>query len=142
MKKDLIDRSEAYIDGMFGPGAGKKHSRFIDRIENETLRETLHQYHVIESRTEHLSIEENYLLGMTVLYATRRFGVAGMFARTLLHLGVPREKLLEAVARLTMWVGGISAAEAAGHLHGALRDYEKNGAASMKAWFPEEPSDE
>lgn len=133
-----IKRSEAYLDQIFGAGAGQRHSAFVDRLAHPVLRDTLHGYHVLESDTRYLSIAENYLLGMTVLCAQRNFGPAAMFAKTLMHLGEPREKILEAIARLSMWVGGIAAAEAAAHIQKAIREYEKQGVASLEAWFPGE----
>jgi alkylhydroperoxidase/carboxymuconolactone decarboxylase family protein YurZ len=139
--KDADDRharSERYLDGLFGAGAGKKHAAFVDRLAHPALRETLHEYHLLEADTRWLSVEENYLLGMTVLCAQRAYAPATMFAKTLVHLGVPREKILEAIARLSMWCGGIAAAEAAAHIQKAIREYEKEGLASMAAWFPEE----
>jgi alkylhydroperoxidase/carboxymuconolactone decarboxylase family protein YurZ len=138
MSEDLKQRSERYLDGLFGEGAGKKHTVFVDRLAHAALRETLHEYHVLESDTKWLSVEENYLIGMAVLCAQRAWAPATMFAKTLVHIGVPREKVLEAVARLTMWCGGLAAAEAAAHVQKAIRDYEKEGLASMAAWFPEE----
>jgi hypothetical protein len=138
MKDDLHERSERYLDGIFGAGAGRKHAAFVDRLQSPALRETLHAYHAMEADTRWLSVEENYLLGMTVLCAQRAYAPASMFAKTLVHLGVPREKILEAIARLTMWVGGLAAAEAAAHIQKALREYEKDGQASLAAWFPEE----
>jgi hypothetical protein len=134
----LHARSERYLDGLFGAGAGKRHAAFVDRLASPALRETLHSYHVMEADTRWLSLEENYLLGMTVLCAQRAYAPAAMFAKTLLHMGVAREKINEAVARLTMWVGGIPAAEAAAHMQKAIREYEKDGFASLAAWFPEE----
>jgi hypothetical protein len=134
---DRTQRSERYLDELFGPGAGARHTRFIDRLDHPALRETLHAYHVLESDTRQLSIAENYLLGMVVLCALRNYGPAAMFAKTLVHLGVPRAKLLEAVARLAMWVGGIAAAEAAAHVQKAIGEYERDGLASLAAWFPE-----
>ncbi|NUP08236.1 MAG: hypothetical protein HOW73_19475 [Polyangiaceae bacterium] len=136
MDDDLIQRSERYLDGLFGEGAGEKHTRFVDRLKNPAMRETLHRYHVMESDTTHLSVEENYLIGMTVLFATRAYAPACMFAKTLLHLGVSKDKLLEAAARLSMWVGGVPAAEASAHLQRAIREFEKDGLGSMEAWFP------
>jgi alkylhydroperoxidase/carboxymuconolactone decarboxylase family protein YurZ len=133
---DLKQRSERYLDGLFGAGAGARHSAFIDRLEHPALRDTLHGYHVLEADTRHLSVAENYLLGMVVLCAQRNFGPAAMFAKTLLHLGVSRDKLLAATARLAMWIGGIAAAEAAGHIQKAIGDYEQRGQASLDAWFP------
>jgi len=130
-------RSERYLDELFGPGAGARHSAFVDRLEHTALRDTLHAYHVLESDTRHLTVAENYLIGMTVLCAQRNYGTAAMFAKTLLHLGTPRAKIMEAIARLSMWVGGISAAEAAAHIQKALGEYEQQGLASMAAWFPE-----
>lgn len=130
-------RSERYLDELFGAGAGARHAAFIDRLAHPSLRDTLHAYHVLESDTQHLSVAENYLIGMTVLCAQRNFGPAAMFAKTLRHLGVPREKLLEAIARLSMWVGGITAAEAAAHIQKAIGEYEQRGVASLEAWFPE-----
>jgi hypothetical protein len=137
MTSDLHQRYERYLDELFGPGAGARHSAFLDRIEHPALRDALHGYHVLESDTRHLSIADNYLLGMTVLCAQRAWVPAAMFAKTLLHLGEPRGKLLEAIARLSMWIGGIHAAEAAAHIQKAIADYEHRGAASLEAWFPE-----
>jgi hypothetical protein len=131
-------RSEAYLDAIFGEGMGKKHTRFLDHLENDALRDTLHGYHALEGREEHLSIEENYLLGMCVLLATKSFAPAAMFAKTLRHRGVSKEKILEAVARMSMWIGGVPAAEAAGHIQRALREWDEQGLASMRAWFPDD----
>jgi hypothetical protein len=136
MDDELIARSEAYLDQLFGPGAGQRHSRFLEHLDSPALRETLHRYHVLEADTTFLSVTENYLLGMVVLCAVRSYASAGMFARTLLHLGTPREKLLEAVTRLSMWVGGIPAAEAAAHIQRAIRDWDERGPASLEGWFP------
>ena len=133
---ELIRRSEEYLDALFGPGAGCRHTVFLEHLENDALRETLHRYHVLEANTTHLSVDENYLIGMCVLCATKSYSTAGMFARTLLHLGVKKEKLLEAIARLSMWIGGIAAAEAAAHVQRAIRDYEQRGQDSLEAWFP------
>jgi alkylhydroperoxidase/carboxymuconolactone decarboxylase family protein YurZ len=135
-RDDLRRRSERYLDELFGAGAGARHSAFIERLEHPLLRDTLHGYHVLESDTRHLSVAENYLLGMTVLCAQRNWGPAAMFAKTLLHLGMPRAKLLEAIARLAMWVGGITAAEAAAHIQKAIGEYDRDGLASLDAWFP------
>ena len=136
MPDDLRAASEAYLDALFGPGAGLRHSRFLEQVEHPGLRESLHRCHQTEADTRMLSVEENYLIGMCVLYALHSFGPAGMFARTLLHLGVDREKLLEAVARLAMWTGPVPAAVAAGHLQRAADDYARHGIASLDAWFP------
>jgi len=133
---ELTRRSMEYLDELFGAGAGARHSAFIDRLDHPALRETLHSYHVLESDTRYLSIAENYLLGMVVLCAQRNYGPAAMFAKTLLHLGVARGKLIEATARLTMWVGGIAAAEAAAHIQKAIGEYEQRGIASLDGWFP------
>jgi hypothetical protein len=135
-ERDRQRESERYLDEQFGAGAGARHTAFIDRLDHPALRDTLHGYHVLESDTRHLSVAENYLLGMVVLCAQRNFGPAAMFAKTLIHLGVPRAKLLEATARLAMWVGGIAAAEAAAHIQKAIGEYEQRGLASLDAWFP------
>jgi alkylhydroperoxidase/carboxymuconolactone decarboxylase family protein YurZ len=135
--EDLLRRSKAYLDRLFGAGAGEKHAVFLDHLEHRELREMLHRYHAMEANTEHLSVEENYLIGMSVLLAQRAYGPASMFAKTLLHLGTKKEKLLEAVARLSMWIGGVPAAEAAAYVQRAIREYEEHGLASMAAWFPE-----
>lgn len=135
--KELEGRTVEYLDGLFGPGSGAKHCRFIANIESEALRNTLHGYHALEADTRHLSVEENYLLGMTVLCATKSYGSAAMFAKTLMHLRVPREKILEAVTRLSMWVGGIHAVEAAMQIQKAITEYEVRGVASLEPWFPE-----
>ncbi len=137
MSDDRIKRSEAYLDALFGEGMGKKHTRFVDHLESEPLRDALHDSHALESRTEHLSIEENYLLGMCVLLATRNHGPAAMFAKTLRHRGVSREKIMEAVARMSMWIGAVPAADAAGHIQRALREWDEKGIESMRGWFPD-----
>jgi hypothetical protein len=129
-------RSEAYVDQLFGPGAGARHSRFLERIENDELRALIHHYHEVQADTSQLALEEHYLIGTCVLCATRSFGTAQMFAKTLRHLGVPRAKILEAVARLSMWIGGIPAAEATLQIRRALDEYERDGVGSLAAWFP------
>jgi hypothetical protein len=136
---ERTQRSERYLDELFGPGAGARHTAFLDRLAHPALRETLHGYHVLEADTRHLSITENYLLGMVVLCAQRSYGPAAMFAKTLIHLRVPREKVIEATARLAMWIGGIAAAEAAAHIQKAIGDYEQRGLAALEAWFPPAP---
>jgi hypothetical protein len=137
MDDELRRKSEAHLDAIFGEGQGRKHTDFLEHLASPALRETLHRYHAMEADTSVLSVEENYLLGMCVLCAVRSYGPAAMFAKTLLHMGVPRAKLDEAMARLSMWVGGVPAAEAAGHIQRAIREYEKDGKASLSAWFPE-----
>jgi hypothetical protein len=136
MDESVLRDSEAFLDAAFGEGAGKKHSEYLRRIQNDGLRETIHRYHALEANTEQLSLEENYLIGMCVLCVTKSWGPACMFAKTLRHLGVGREKILEAVARLSMWIGGIPAAEASAHVQKALREWDERGAASLEAWFP------
>jgi hypothetical protein len=133
---ELKQRSERYLDQLFGPGAGARHSRFLERIENPTLRDEIHRYHVVQSDTSQLTLAEHYLIGTCVLCAARSFGTAQMFAKTLRHLGVPREKIMEAIARLSMWIGGIPAAEASAHIGRALDEYDRDGDASLAAWFP------
>jgi alkylhydroperoxidase/carboxymuconolactone decarboxylase family protein YurZ len=136
MQDDPKAKTERYLDQLFGAGAGRRHSVFLDHLQNDALRELVHRFHAIEADTTHLSHEENYLLGMTVLCAMRSYDTAAMFAKTLLHLGVKKEKILEAVGRLAMWIGGIPAAEASAHIQRAIRDWEKRGIASMESWFP------
>lgn len=138
-ERDLEHSTERYVDGIFGSGAGKKHVAFLERIQNQGLRATIHGYHALEADTEYVSLEENYLLGMCVLCAMGRSGTAAMFAKTLLHLGTRKEKLLEAVARLSMWIGGLPAVEATFTIQKAIREYEEHGLGSLAAWFPEEP---
>jgi hypothetical protein len=133
---ELEARSFAYLDGIFGAGAGARHGAFLDRLDAPALREMLHRAHLVEADTRLISLEENYLLGMVVLAALRAYAPAGMFAKTLLHLGTSREKLSEAIARLGLWVGPIAAAEAAAHLQKAMSEYQRDGLASLAAWFP------
>jgi alkylhydroperoxidase/carboxymuconolactone decarboxylase family protein YurZ len=132
----LRRQSEAYLDTLFGPGMGARHARFLEHLDSAPLREALHGYHVLEADEARLSVRENYLIGMCVLAAQGRYAVAGMFARTLRHVGVPRETVMEAIARLSMWIGGVPAAEAAGHIQRACDDYDRRGLASLDAWFP------
>jgi hypothetical protein len=141
MRADIRAVSERYVDDLFGPGAGARHARFLDQIEDDDLREEIHRYHAIQADTSLLSLEEHYLLATCVLCATRAYGSAQMFAKTLRHLGVPRAKILAAVARLSMWIGGIPAVEASGQIRRALDDYDRQGPGSMAAWCPAAPAE-
>ncbi|HKY35388.1 MAG TPA: hypothetical protein VJN18_05575 [Polyangiaceae bacterium] len=137
-KPPHIADTESYVESLFGPGTGVAHVRFLDRIQNEALREMIHRYHSLEADTSQLSVQENYLIGMCVLCSQRDYLAAGLFAKTLLHLGVPKEKLLEAAARLAMWIGGLPAVDASFAIQKAIREYEQEGLASLGLWFPEE----
>lgn len=137
-KPPHIADTESYVESIFGPGTGVAHVRFLDRIQNEALREMIHRYHSLEADTSQLSVQENYLIGMCVLCSQRDYLAAGLFAKTLLHLGVPKEKLLEAAARLAMWIGGLPAVDASFAIQKAIREYEQEGLASLGLWFPEE----
>lgn len=130
--------AERYLDRLFGPGMGRRHVRFLRRIENEHLREAVLRFHGVEDDEAALDVVTNYLCGMSVLYATRAFATAGMFAKALRHLGVPRARILEVVGRLSMWVGAVLAIEASAHAQKALDEWERRGLASLEAWFPEE----
>jgi hypothetical protein len=136
-KPDYMIAGEKYIDGVFGEGMGERHSQFLDKIQNDALREQIHRFHILQDNTAHISIEENYLLGMTVMCAVKSLGTAAMFAKTLLYMGVKKEKILEAVGRLSMWIGGLAAVEASFTIQKAIREYEKEGAASLAGWFPQ-----
>ena len=136
MTKNDHEESEAYLDEIFGDGAGQRHTALLERFASPSLRDTLHGYHVLESDTEHISLEENYLLGMCVLCASKNFTSAAMFAKTLCHLGVAPEKIYEATSRLSMWIGGVPAAEALGHIQKAVKQYQREGQASLAPWFP------
>ena len=50
-KPEHIADTERYVDSIFGPGTGEAHVRFLDRIQNEALREMIHRYHVLEADT-------------------------------------------------------------------------------------------
>jgi len=139
MSDDPEKQTERYVDGIFGDGTGRRHLRFLERVAHPGLRDQILRYHALEADTEHLSLEENYLLGFAVLAALGHHETAGMFAKTLLHLGTPKEKLLAAAARLSMWVGGLPAVEASLRLQRAIAEYERDGLASLAAWFPEDP---
>jgi hypothetical protein len=134
-------QTERYVDAIFGPGSGRRHLRFLERIAHPGLREMVLRYHGLEADTRHVSLEENYLLGLAVLAALGRFDTAAMFAKTLLHLGTPKEKLLEVGARLSMWMGGLPAVEASFRIQRAIAEYERDGLASLAVWLPaEEPA--
>jgi alkylhydroperoxidase/carboxymuconolactone decarboxylase family protein YurZ len=135
---ELQARSERYLDELFGPGAGARHSRFLTQLENEGLRTEIHRYHALQADRSQLSVEEHYLIALCVLCAQRSYGTAQMFAKTLRHLGVPRAKILAALGRLAMWVGGIPATEATLSMQRALDDFDRLGSASLAAWFPDE----
>jgi hypothetical protein len=129
-KPDHLSETETYVESIFGPGTGEAHVRFLEHIQNPALREMIHRYHSLEANTSELSLHENYLIGMCVLCAQRDYQTAALFAKTLLHLGMRKEKLLEACARLAMWVG----------VQKAIRDYEREGLGSLGVWFPKEPA--
>jgi hypothetical protein len=137
-KPPHIRDSEAYVESIFGPGTGEAHVRFLDRIQNPALREIVHRYHTLEADTSQLTLQENYLIGMCVLCSQRDYLAAALFAKTLLHLGVSKEKLLEAAARLSMWVGGLPAVDASFAIQKAIREYEQEGLGSLAVWFPKE----
>jgi hypothetical protein len=139
-KPPHIADTEAYVESIFGPGTGEPHVRFLERIENPALREMIHRYHTLESDTAELSLQENYLLGMCVLLSQRDYHAASLFATTLLHLGVRKQKLLEACARLAMWVGGLPAVDASFTIQKAIREFERDGLGSLAVWFPPKPS--
>ena len=137
-KPEHIRDTESYVEAIFGPGSGEAHVRFLERIENDALREMIHRYHTLEADTSQLSLQENYLIGMCVLCSQRDYRAAALFAKTLLHLGVPKEKLLAASARLAMWVGGLPAVDASFCVQKAIREYELEGLGSLAVWFPRE----
>jgi len=139
-KPPHIADTEAYVESIFGPGTGEPHVRFLERIENPALREMIHRYHTLESDTAELSLQENYLLGMCVLLSQRDYQTASLFAKTLLHLGVRKQKLLEACARLAMWVGGLPAVDASFTIQKAIREFERDGLGALAVWFPPKPS--
>ncbi|MES1185841.1 MAG: hypothetical protein ABUL60_18655 [Myxococcales bacterium] len=139
-KPEPIEQTERYVESIFGPGTGEAHVRFLERIQNPALREMIHRYHSLEADTSDLSLQENYLIGMCVLCAQRDYQTAALFAKTLLHLGVRKEKLLEACARLAMWVGGLPAVDASFTVQKAIREYEREGLGSLAVWFPTEPA--
>jgi hypothetical protein len=134
---DPVALTERYVDGLFGEGAGRRHVEFLERIAHPGLRDMIHRYHALEADTAHLSLEENYLLGLAVLSALGRHETAMMFAKTLLHLGTPKEKLLETVARLAMWIGGLPAADIMLRVQRAILEYEQEGLGALSAWLPE-----
>jgi hypothetical protein len=133
---DSIATTIRYVDGVFGPGTGERHVAFLEQIQNIALRDVVHRCHAMEADTAFVSLEENYLLGMCVLAALRSYGTAAMFAKVLLHLGTRREKILEAIGRLSMWVGALPSAEATLVVQKAIQQYEEEGFASLDAWFP------
>ena len=135
-RDDMMKTTIRYIDGLFGPGMGKRHAAFLDKLESEALREMIHRYHGLEEDCSCLSIEENYLVGMCVLFATKNDATASMFAKVLLHLGTSKSKIIEAVTRMSMWIGGLPAAEVAFHVQRAIREYETDGIGLLGAWFP------
>jgi hypothetical protein len=137
-KPDHVRDTEAYVESIFGAGTGEAHVRFLERIENPALREMIHRYHALEADTSQLSLEENYLIGMCVLCAQRDYQAAGLFAKTLLCLGARKEKLLAATGRLAMWIGGLPAVDASFVIQKAIREFEKEGLASLGVWFPTE----
>jgi hypothetical protein len=138
-KPSHIADTEAYVESIFGAGTGEPHVAFLERIQHPALREMIHRYHALEADTAELSLSENYLIGMCVLLAQRDYQTAALFAKTLLHLGARKQKLLEACARLAMWVGGLPAVDASFVIQKAIREYERDGLGSLEVWFPRQP---
>ena len=137
-KDEELERiTEAYLDPIFGPGAGRKHSAFLRRIESDSLREALHRAHGVEGETALLPLDVHYLVAVCVLCAVKSYGTAAMFAKTLRHLGVPRARIVEAVGRNALWVGAVAATEASIAIQRALDEWDAKGLASLEAWFPE-----
>ncbi len=134
--KDHIQATIEFVDHLFGEGMGVRHLRFLERLENRALREMIVSYHAIEADERWLTVQENYLLGLCTLCATQRHDTAAMFAKVARHVGVPREKILEAVGRLGMWIGGLAAAEATFVIQRAVADYDTRGLESLALWFP------
>jgi hypothetical protein len=133
---DPVQSTIDYVDRLFGAGMGQRHLKFLERLPNDQLREMILRYHAVEADTRWLSIEENYLLGMCTLCATGNFDTASMFAKILIHIGTPKQKLTEACARLAMWIGGLPAAEASLRIQKAIIEYERSGVESLGVWFP------
>ena len=138
---DYIERTERYIDSLFGPGMGKRHVRFLERIDNPALREMIHRFHAIEEDTSQLSHEENYLIAVCVLCAQGQLATAAMFAKLLRHLGTSSERILEAVARVAMWAGALGTVEASFAIQKAMRDYDGGPEQSLAIWFPPEKTE-
>lgn len=136
MDDETLSASKAYLDGIFGAGAGEAHAALLDRFQNASIREQLHRAHVMQADDSTLSVSEHYLIGMCVLCATKTWVPAEMFAKTLRHLGVSGDKILEAVARLGVFIGPVPAADAMGHIQKAVKEYDREGIASLRAWFP------
>jgi hypothetical protein len=134
--KDPAEVTRQYLDEMFGAGMGARHLNFLERIENGPLREMMLRCHAMEADARLVSREENYLFGLVTLCALRSYGTAAMFAKTLRHLGTPRARVLEALARTAMWMGPIPATEATLRIQRALDEYDARGVASLEAWFP------
>ena len=134
--KDPAEVTRQYLDEIFGAGMGARHLKFLERIENAPLREMMLRCHAMEADARLVSREENYLFGLVTLCALRSYGTAAMFAKTLRHLGTPRARVLEALARTAMWMGPIPATEATLRIQRALDEYDARGAASLEAWFP------
>ena len=94
--------------------------------------------HVVDDVVSEFFVDpEGYPLGMCVLLAVGQRGTAAMFAKVLRHMGTPREKILESVARMSMWVGGLAATESTFVIQKALQEYDERGRDSLATWFPQ-----
>src|SRR5512133_3870299 len=131
---DPITSTERYVDGLFGPGMGKRHLRFLEGIQDPALRELILRFHAMEADTAHLSVEENYLLGVCVLVAQGQLRTATMFAKVLRRLGTSSERILTAVARVAMWAGGLPVVEASLAIQKALAEYDRDPEGALAAW--------
>jgi hypothetical protein len=137
---DPSKSTELYVDRIFGQGMGKRHLRFLEKIANAALREQILRYHAIEADSRFVTIEENYLIGVCVLCAQGHHATAAMFTKVLRHLGTSADRILEAVGRTSMWVGGLPAVEASFAIQSALREYERDPLGSLAPWFPDDAS--
>ncbi len=138
---DPIESTEHYVDALFGPGMGKRHLRFLERIRDPALRELILRFHTVEADTRHISIEENYLLGVCVLVAQGHLRTAAMFAKVLRRIGTSSERILAAVGRVAMWAGGLPVTEASLVIQKALAEYDEDPVGALASWFPESPAE-
>lgn len=138
---DPAESTERYVDELLGPGMGKRHLIFLGRIRDPSLRELVLRFHAVEADTAHVTVEENYLIGVCVLVAQGQLRTAAMFAKLLRRIGTSSERILAAVARVAMWAGGLPVTEASLVIQKALSEYDEDPERALAPWFPEPPAE-
>lgn len=122
--------SKDLLESLFGPGSAER-LRDARTLGHANLVPVADLHNAVAADTRLLSLQEHYLIGMSVLLATGRARSAQSVVKLLRHVGMSAETIREAASRLTIWCGGLTAMEMMYHVDVALKDYEAKGVASF-----------